>query len=147
MGIQTHIHQSQAIYRQGTKGQYWDFRLDAVYGVYFANFYLDGKDNGKLRRDIVLADTETHEVFCDKLRQIYIELPYFIKNEEITVNTNIFEGITSFTLRVPSTMTETTPIGGKEVTTDLTVGTSGGNTRFMFSNTYKILTIYGEGNG
>lgn len=76
------FYQSQAIYRQGTKGQNWDFRLDAVYGVYFANFYLDGKDNGKLRRDIVLADTETHEVFCDKLRQIYIELPYFIKKEE-----------------------------------------------------------------
>ena len=76
------FYQSQAIFRQGTKGQNWDFKLDAVYGVYFANFYLNGKENGKLRRDVVLADSETHEVFCDKLRQIYIELPYFIKKED-----------------------------------------------------------------
>lgn len=76
------FYQSQAIFHQGTKGQNWDFELDAVYGVYFANFYLDGKENGKLRRDIVLADRDTHEVFCDKIRQIYIELPYFIKKEE-----------------------------------------------------------------
>ena len=76
------FYQSQAIVRQGMKGQNWDFKLDAVYGVYFANFYLDGKDNGKLRRDIVLADRDTHEIFCEKLRQIYIELPYFIKKEE-----------------------------------------------------------------
>lgn len=76
------FYQSQAIYRQGTKGRNWDFQLDAVYGVYFANFYLDGREKGKLRRDVALADLETNEIFCDKLRQIYIELPYFIKKED-----------------------------------------------------------------
>ena len=75
------FYQSQAIVRQGIKGT-WDFKLDAVYGVFFANFFLDGKENGKLRRDVALADLETGEIFCDKLRQIYIELPYFIKDED-----------------------------------------------------------------
>ena len=74
------FYQSQAIVNQGIKGN-WDFKLDAVYGVFFANFFLDGRENGKLRRDVALADLETGEVFCDKLRQIYIELPYFIKDE------------------------------------------------------------------
>ena len=31
---------------------------------------------------MALADLETNEIFCDKLRQIYIELPYFIKKED-----------------------------------------------------------------
>jgi len=40
------------------------------------------RENGKLRRDVALTDLETGEIFCDKLRQIYIELPYFIKDED-----------------------------------------------------------------
>ena len=75
------FYQSQAIVRQGMKGKVWDFRLDAVYGVFFANFFLDDKTKGKLRRDVALTDLETGEIFCDKLRQIYIELPYFTKTE------------------------------------------------------------------
>ena len=55
------FYQSQAIVRQGIKGT-WDFKLDAVYGVFFANFFLDGKENGKLRRDVALADLETGEI-------------------------------------------------------------------------------------
>ena len=37
---------------------------------------------GKLRTDIVLSDRDTHEVFSDKLRFIFIELPAFTKEEE-----------------------------------------------------------------
>ena len=36
----------------------------------------------KLRTDIVLSDRDTHEVFSDKLRFIFIELPSFNKEEE-----------------------------------------------------------------
>ena len=72
---------AKAITNQGIKGD-WDFKLDAVYGVFFANFYLDGKDQGKFRTDVALMDTKTGKVFCDKLRQIYIELPCFTKKEE-----------------------------------------------------------------
>ena len=48
-----------------------------MYGVFFLNFTLDeengpdknGKE-GKFRRDIILADRETGQVFQPKLRQI-----------------------------------------------------------------------------
>ena len=45
------------------------------------NFRL-GDSPGKLRTDIVLSDRDTHEVFSDKLRFIFIELPAFTKEEE-----------------------------------------------------------------
>lgn len=72
---------SRSIVNQGLRGD-WNFQLDAVYGVFFANFYLDGKASGRFRTDVALMDMETGEVFCDKLRQIYIELPGFNKTEE-----------------------------------------------------------------
>ena len=60
-----------------------------MYGVFFLNFTLDEKNRpnnnrneGKFRRDIVLADRETGQVFNPKFRQIYIELPRFNKEEE-----------------------------------------------------------------
>ena len=56
---------------------------------FFLNFTLDEKNRpnnnrneGKFRRDIVLADRETGQVFNPKFRQIYIELPRFNKEEE-----------------------------------------------------------------
>lgn len=36
----------------------------------------------KLRTDIILADRDTHELFSDKMRFIFIELPSFDKEEE-----------------------------------------------------------------
>ena len=36
----------------------------------------------KLRTDIVLADRDTHELFSDKMRYIFIELPLFTKEED-----------------------------------------------------------------
>ena len=72
---------SHAITRQGERGVVWQFNLKAVYGVFFMNFRL-GDSPGKLRTDIVLSDRDTHEVFSDKLRFIFIELPAFTKEEE-----------------------------------------------------------------
>lgn len=53
------------------------------------NFTLDeenrpnnNRNEGKFRRDIVLADRENGQVFNPKFRQIYIELPRFNKEEE-----------------------------------------------------------------
>lgn len=71
---------SQAICRQGEKGASWDFKLKAVYGVFFMNFVTTGR--GKLRTDVVLCDRDTHEQFSDKLRFIFIELPCFTKEEQ-----------------------------------------------------------------
>ena len=79
---------SHSVVEQGIKGT-WDYELAAVYGVFFLNFTLDeenGSDKngkeGKFRRDIILADRETGQVFNPKFRQIYIELPRFNKEEE-----------------------------------------------------------------
>ena len=49
--------------------------------MFFMNFRLDDAP-GKLHTDIVLSDRDTHEVFSDKLRFIFIELPAFTKEEE-----------------------------------------------------------------
>lgn len=49
--------------------------------MFFMNFRLVDSP-GKLRTDIVLSDRDTHEVFSDKLRFIFIELPAFTKEEE-----------------------------------------------------------------
>ena len=72
---------SQAISRQGEKGAEWQFNLKAVYGVFFLNFSLTDLPH-KLRTDIVLADRDTHELFTDKMRYIFIELPSFTKEED-----------------------------------------------------------------
>ena len=71
---------SQAVSRQGEKGTAWDFDLKAVYGVFFMNFRLKGNAR-KLRTDVLLADRDTHEVFTNKMRYIFLELPSFTKEE------------------------------------------------------------------
>ena len=73
---------SQALARQGRKGRGWMYDLKAVYGVFFLNFAMPGTQKQKLRTDIVLADRDTHEVFSDKMRFIFIELPAFTKEED-----------------------------------------------------------------
>lgn len=77
----TLFYLSQAISRQGEQGAEWKFNLKAVYGVFFLNFNLTSL-LPKLRTDIVLADRDTHELFTDKMRYIFIELPLFTKEEE-----------------------------------------------------------------
>ena len=67
--------------RQGEQGAEWKFNLKAVYGVFFLNFNLTSLPP-KLRTDIVLADRDTHELFTDKMRYIFIELPSFTKKED-----------------------------------------------------------------
>ena len=75
-----HRYLSQAIARQGERGADWKFGLKAVYGVFFLNFRLTDLPS-KLRTDIVLADRDTHELFTDKMRYIFLELPSFGKEE------------------------------------------------------------------
>ena len=71
---------SHAIARQGQTGSFWNVDVKAVYGVFFMNFLL--KDNVKFRTDVILADRETGELFTDKMRQIFLALPVFKKEEE-----------------------------------------------------------------
>ena len=77
---------SQAVARQGEKGSKWMYDLKAVYGVFFLNFPMPGTKAHKLRTDIVLSDRDTHELFSDKMRYIFIELPSFAKEEDECVN-------------------------------------------------------------
>lgn len=72
---------SKAIVNQGLAGADWLFEVKAVYGVFFLNSLLDGEKQ-TLRRDVILADRETGELFSDKLRQIFISLPLFEKEED-----------------------------------------------------------------
>ena len=77
----TTFYIAKAITNQGKRGT-WDYRLDAVYGVFFMNFKSLELKSDKLRTDIVLSDKETHHVLTDKVRMIYLQLPYFTKTEE-----------------------------------------------------------------
>ncbi len=72
-------YMSRAFVNQAIAGAEWKFNVKAVYGVFLMNFILDG--NSKLRIDVILADRDTGELFCDKYRQIFISLPLFDKNE------------------------------------------------------------------
>lgn len=71
---------SHAVTRQGLAGDNWKFEIKAVYGVFFMNFLL--KDNVKFRTDVILADRDTGEQFTDKMRQIFLALPVFDKEED-----------------------------------------------------------------
>ena len=57
------------------------FDIKAVYGVFFMNFTLKDSPQ-KLKTDVMLLDRETYKTFSDKLRFIFIELPYFKKTED-----------------------------------------------------------------
>ena len=70
---------SRAIAAQGEKGSNWRFKVNAVYGVFFMNFCF--RETSKFRTDVILADRDTGELFCDKLRQVFLELPRFTKSE------------------------------------------------------------------
>ena len=46
------------------------------------NFRSSELGSDKLRTDIVLSDKETHKMLTNKVRMIYLQLPYFTKTEE-----------------------------------------------------------------
>lgn len=65
---------------QGKRGPDWNYRICPVYGIYFINFRLP--QLVKFRTDIVLSDRESGLEMSNKLRQIYLSLPYFTKEED-----------------------------------------------------------------
>lgn len=70
----------RAVSEQGQKGPDWKFGIYPVYGVFLLNFKSGRTD--KLRTDIILADKETGKQFSDKMHQIYLEMPFFTKEED-----------------------------------------------------------------
>jgi len=76
---------SNAIVRQGEKGTKWKYEIKAVYGVFLMNFKLETVCE-QVRRDIILINRQTGELFIDKMRFIFLELPSFGKEEEACEN-------------------------------------------------------------
>jgi len=74
------------IQEQATTGN-WDFKLKAVYSISILDFLLDEKDNAeKYFHKIKLVDTETCQIFSDKLTFVYLEMPKFKKEPDELLN-------------------------------------------------------------
>ena len=72
---------SRAISWQGEKGAEWNFDIKAVYGIFFMNFMLD-IDGHRVRTDIDMKIRQTGNLYSDKMRMIFLELPSFTKEED-----------------------------------------------------------------
>ena len=69
------------IREQAVRGREWNYELKRVYTVGILNFCIDNTD-GPYIREIQLMDTKSKEVFYDKLKMIFIEMPKFHKEEQ-----------------------------------------------------------------
>lgn len=75
------FYASFPIQEQGKRNQ-WDYKLDPVYSVGILDFIFDDhKDDDELLH-IVELKNQRCEVFYDKLKFVYLELPKFKKTEE-----------------------------------------------------------------
>ena len=69
---------SEAIARQGEKGPEWQYDIKGVYLIAFLNFRRP--DIGEeFRTDVMLMNKKSKEIFSDKLRLVYLQLPLFEK--------------------------------------------------------------------
>lgn len=75
------FYSSFPIQEQAQKGN-WDFRLEAVYTIGILDFVFDDHKDEKQLYHIVELKNQRNEVFFDKLKYIYLELPKFTKREE-----------------------------------------------------------------
>lgn len=62
----------RALSMQGTAG--WDYNLCPVYSIFILGFSLRGVSR-KAINDFRLYETESHELFSDKMRMIFISMP------------------------------------------------------------------------
>ena len=74
------FYMARSIVQQARSGRKWDFNLTAVYG--FINFPLGKENNGYFCKDVALMEKRTGNVFNNKFRQFFIELPRFKKEEK-----------------------------------------------------------------
>ena len=68
------------IQEQAPQGK-WNFRLNKVYTIGILNFTFDDS-NECVHHEVKLMDTQSREVFYDKLCYIYLEMPKFNKKED-----------------------------------------------------------------
>ena len=70
------------IREQAEKGEGWLFELQAIYFIGILDFKYDEKEERqKFLRDVTLKDQDG-DLFYDKLRFIFLQMPRFIKTEE-----------------------------------------------------------------
>ena len=58
------------------------YQLIPVYTICFMNFMPEENELNKLRTDVILADRDTGKQISNKLRFVYLSLPYFKKTAE-----------------------------------------------------------------
>ena len=73
------FYMSQGIIRQGVRGREWNYKVHSVYGVFIMNFYDEEYFNDKFRTDVGLLDMKSHDLFSDRIRMIFLQMPYFKK--------------------------------------------------------------------
>ena len=83
-------YMSRSIVEQGERGSNWNYDIKAVYLVAFLNFKLSDISED-FRTDVTLMDMKHRTVFSDKVRLIYLQLPYFTKEADDCEN--VFERI------------------------------------------------------
>lgn len=70
------------IQEQAITGENWNFKLNSVYSISILDFLLPEKNNSqKYYRKVKLIDTDTKDVFSNKLTFVYVELPKFKKEQ------------------------------------------------------------------
>ena len=69
---------SRSISRQGEPGPEWRYDVKAVYMIALLNFKRDDVSS-EFRTDVALMDMKHKKLFSDKIRLIYLQLPYFTK--------------------------------------------------------------------
>lgn len=72
---------SRSIVEQGERGREWNYDIKAVYLVAFLNFKI-GDISNEFRTDVALMDMKHRTLFSDKVRLIYLQLPYFTKEAD-----------------------------------------------------------------
>lgn len=73
---------SFAIQEQAQQGD-WDYQLTGVYFIGILDFkIINNQENNNYKHSVMLVETETNQVFYDKLKYIYLEIPKFNKTEE-----------------------------------------------------------------
>ncbi|AQG78452.1 Rpn family recombination-promoting nuclease/putative transposase [Spirosoma montaniterrae] len=70
-----------AVQEQAQSGD-WDYRLKPVYTISVMDFQFDETAPDQFLHDVRLIEVATGEVFNDKLRFIYLEMPKFKKTED-----------------------------------------------------------------
>ena len=79
---------SRSIVEQGVRGRDWNYDIKAVYFSALLAFKMTDAPQ-TLRVDVALMDMKIHTVFSDKVRMVFLQLPFF--NKEVDDCTNDFE--------------------------------------------------------